>query len=103
MDLDLFFRKYRSAKGFSFLRWRVWNCSQEGALVASIVGGNLAGLGKDLSSDKIVEPKRAPVIPGMEAVKKARSGNRYGIGIPIPNTEIPNTELHPKINPNPNP
>ncbi|CAL1391241.1 unnamed protein product [Linum trigynum] len=49
----------------------VWNCSQAGALVASILGGDLAGLGKALSSDKIVEPKRAPLIPGMEAVKKA--------------------------------
>ncbi|KAG6397595.1 hypothetical protein SASPL_143764 [Salvia splendens] len=29
------------------------------------------GLGKVLLSDKIVEPSRAPLIPGMEAVKKA--------------------------------
>ncbi|KAJ0011359.1 hypothetical protein Pint_34086 [Pistacia integerrima] len=49
----------------------VWNCSQAGALVASVLQGDLAGLGKALSSDKIVEPKRAPLIPGMEAVKKA--------------------------------
>ncbi|CAL1353439.1 unnamed protein product [Linum trigynum] len=32
-----------------------------------------------------------------------RGGNQYGIGIPIPNTENPNAELHPKVNPNPNP
>lgn len=49
----------------------VWNCSQAGALVASVLKGDLVGLGKALSSDKIVEPKRAPLIPGMEAVKKA--------------------------------
>ncbi|XP_019191936.1 PREDICTED: homoserine kinase-like [Ipomoea nil] len=49
----------------------VWNCSQAGALVASVLQGDLPGLGKALSSDKIVEPRRAPLIPGMEAVKKA--------------------------------
>ncbi|XP_065858402.1 homoserine kinase [Euphorbia lathyris] len=49
----------------------VWNCSQAGALVASVLQGDLKGLGKALSNDKIVEPKRAPLIPGMEAVKKA--------------------------------
>lgn len=49
----------------------VWNCSQAGALVASVLQGDVAGLGKALSSDKIVEPRRAPLIPGMEAVKKA--------------------------------
>lgn len=49
----------------------VWNCSQAGALVAAILQGDLVGLGKALSADKIVEPRRAPLIPGMEAVKKA--------------------------------
>ena len=49
----------------------VWNCSQAGALVASVLQGDLMGLGKALSSDKIVEPRRAPLIPGMEAVKRA--------------------------------
>ncbi|KAJ7978708.1 homoserine kinase [Quillaja saponaria] len=49
----------------------VWNCSQAGALVASVLQGDLMGLGKALSSDKIVEPRRAPLIPGMEGVKKA--------------------------------
>lgn len=49
----------------------VWNCSQAGALVASILQGDLRGLGKALSSDRIVEPRRAPLIPGMEGVKKA--------------------------------
>ncbi|XP_073144075.1 homoserine kinase isoform X1 [Henckelia pumila] len=49
----------------------VWNSSQAGALVASVLQGDLKGLGRALSSDKIVEPRRAPLIPGMEAVKKA--------------------------------
>ena len=49
----------------------VWNCSQAGALVASVLEGDLVGLGKALSGDKIVEPRRAPLIPGMEPVKKA--------------------------------
>lgn len=49
----------------------IWNSSQAGALVASVLQGDLPGLGKALSSDKIVEPRRSPLIPGMEAVKKA--------------------------------
>ncbi|GER32942.1 homoserine kinase [Striga asiatica] len=49
----------------------IWNCSQAGALVASVLQGDLCSLGKALSSDKIVEPSRAPLIPGMEAVKRA--------------------------------
>ncbi|KAF5750998.1 homoserine kinase [Tripterygium wilfordii] len=49
----------------------VWNCSQAGALVASVMDGDLVGLGKAMSNDKIVEPKRIPLVPGMEGVKKA--------------------------------
>ncbi|XP_010432296.1 PREDICTED: homoserine kinase-like [Camelina sativa] len=49
----------------------VWNSSQAAALVAAVLEGDVASLGKALSSDKVVEPKRAPLIPGMEAVKKA--------------------------------
>ncbi|WOG87838.1 hypothetical protein DCAR_0207070 [Daucus carota subsp. sativus] len=49
----------------------VWNSSQAGALVAAVLQGDLRGMGSALSSDKIVEPKRAPLIPGMEDVKKA--------------------------------
>uniref|UniRef100_A0A2P2LJK2 Homoserine kinase n=1 Tax=Rhizophora mucronata TaxID=61149 RepID=A0A2P2LJK2_RHIMU len=48
----------------------VWNCSQAATLAASVLQGNLVSLGEALSSDKIVEPKRAPLIPGMEGVKK---------------------------------
>ncbi|EPS62649.1 hypothetical protein M569_12139 [Genlisea aurea] len=49
----------------------IWNCSQVGALVSSILQGDIEGLGKALSSDKIVEPRRAALIPGMVAVKNA--------------------------------
>jgi len=49
----------------------VWNSSQAAALVASVLQGDLLMLGKALSSDKIVEPKRASLIPGMDAVKNA--------------------------------
>ncbi|KAL3636967.1 hypothetical protein CASFOL_019266 [Castilleja foliolosa] len=60
----------------------VWNCSQAGALVASVLQGDIIGLGKAMSNDKIVEPKRAPLIPGMEAVKKAAiKAGAYGCTI----------------------
>lgn len=49
----------------------IWNSSQAGALVASVLLGDLTIFGKAMSSDKIVEPKRAPLIPGMEGVKRA--------------------------------
>ncbi|GAV61171.1 GHMP_kinases_N domain-containing protein/GHMP_kinases_C domain-containing protein [Cephalotus follicularis] len=48
----------------------VWNSSQAAALVAAVLEGEVEGLGRALSSDRIVEPKRAPLIPGMEGVKK---------------------------------
>ncbi|WCJ38936.1 homoserine kinase [Euphorbia peplus] len=82
-DKDLFFilvspdfeaptKKMRAAlPGEIEMTHHVWNCSQAGALVASVLLGDLKGLGKALSNDKIVEPKRAPLIPGMEGVKKA--------------------------------
>ncbi|KAM7258495.1 hypothetical protein ACFE04_014236 [Oxalis oulophora] len=60
----------------------VWNCSQAGALVAAILEGDVESLGKALSNDKIVEPKRAPLIPGMEGVKKAAiEAGAYGCTI----------------------
>lgn len=52
----------------------IWNSSQAGALVAAVLQGDLLGFGKALSSDKIVEPRRAPLIPGMDDVKKAALG-----------------------------
>lgn len=83
MEKDLFFvlvnpefeaptKKMRAALPTEIgMSHHVWNCSQAGALVASILQGDVMGLGKALSSDKIVEPRRAPLIPGMESVKKA--------------------------------
>ncbi|KAK9667035.1 hypothetical protein RND81_14G227800 [Saponaria officinalis] len=49
----------------------VWNSSQAAALVAAVLKGDVIRLGKAMSSDTVVEPRRAPLIPGMEAVKKA--------------------------------
>ncbi|KAI4367360.1 hypothetical protein MLD38_023105 [Melastoma candidum] len=60
----------------------VWNCSQAGALVAAVMAGDVEGLGRAMSEDKIVEPRRAPLIPGMEAVKRAAiEGGAYGCTI----------------------
>ena len=49
----------------------VFNSSQAAALVAAVVQGDVRILGSALSSDVIVEPRRAPLIPGMLGVKKA--------------------------------
>jgi homoserine kinase len=65
-------KKMRSALPLEIpMSHHIWNSSQAAALVASVLQGDMVGLGKALSSDKIVEPRRAPLIPGMEAVKKA--------------------------------
>ncbi|KAF9607669.1 hypothetical protein IFM89_038140 [Coptis chinensis] len=53
------------------MKEHIWNSCQAGALVASVLQGDLRVLGKAMSLDKIVEPKRTPLIPGMEAVKRA--------------------------------
>ncbi|KAL9231788.1 hypothetical protein vseg_006963 [Gypsophila vaccaria] len=49
----------------------VWNSSQGAALVAAVMKGDVEGIGRAMSADTVVEPRRAPLIPGMEAVKKA--------------------------------
>ncbi|XP_057525854.1 homoserine kinase [Amaranthus tricolor] len=60
----------------------IWNSSQVAALVAAVLMGDVQGLGKALSNDKIVEPTRAPLIPGMEGVKKAAiDGGAFGCTI----------------------
>ncbi|KVH27466.1 homoserine kinase [Cynara cardunculus var. scolymus] len=60
----------------------IWNSSQAGALVAAVLQGDLIGFGKALSADKIVEPRRAPLIPGMDGVKKAAlEAGAYGCTI----------------------
>jgi hypothetical protein len=47
------------------------NCCQGGALVAAILTGDGKLLGQALDSDQIIEPVRAPLIPGMLEVKEA--------------------------------
>uniref|UniRef100_R7W9N1 GHMP kinase C-terminal domain-containing protein n=1 Tax=Aegilops tauschii TaxID=37682 RepID=R7W9N1_AEGTA len=47
------------------------NSSQAAALVAAVLQGDAALIGSAMSSDFIVEPTRAPLIPGMAAVKAA--------------------------------
>lgn len=47
------------------------NCCQGGSLVAAILSGDAALLGAALDADAVVEPVRAPLIPGMLAVKEA--------------------------------
>jgi homoserine kinase len=60
----------------------VHNCCQGGSLVAAILEGNARLLGAALNSDAIVEPVRAPLIPGMSAVKEAaREAGAYGCTI----------------------
>lgn len=49
----------------------IFNCSQAASLVTAVLHGDLPLLGKSLSSDTIVEPKRSPLIPGMAEVKEA--------------------------------
>ena len=49
----------------------IWNSSQARAMVALLLQGHLKGLGKVLSLDRIMEPRRAHLLPGMEAVKGA--------------------------------
>eukprot|EP00897_Mesotaenium_endlicherianum_P007187 jgi/Mesen1/6497/ME000332S05504 len=49
----------------------VANSSQAAALVSAILRGDTALLGSALASDKIVEPRRGPLIPGLAAVKVA--------------------------------
>lgn len=76
-------KKMRSALPVEIgMAHHVWNCSQAGALVAGVLQGDLLMLGKALSSDTIVEPKRAALIPGMVAVKKAAiDAGAYGCTI----------------------
>ncbi|XP_078161936.1 homoserine kinase isoform X1 [Carex rostrata] len=49
----------------------VKNSSQAAALVAAVLQANVRLLGSAVSSDGIVEPRRAPLIPGMVGVKRA--------------------------------
>lgn len=58
------------------------NCSMGGTLVAGILSGDAALIGKALGSDAIVEPVRGPLIPGFPAVKAAaQAAGAYGCTI----------------------
>ncbi|KAF8056371.1 hypothetical protein HT031_006370 [Scenedesmus sp. PABB004] len=60
----------------------IHNSCQGGALVAAILGGDAELLGSALDSDVIVEPVRAPLIPGLLAVKAAaKAAGAYGCTI----------------------
>ena len=53
-----------------------------GSLVAGILTGDAALIGKALDSDAIVEPVRGPLIPGFAAVKEAaRAAGAFGCTI----------------------
>ena len=53
-----------------------------GSLVAGILTGDAALIGKALGSDAIVEPVRGPLIPGFSAVKEAAvAAGAYGCTI----------------------
>lgn len=53
------------------IKHHVRNSSQAAALVAAVLQGDAGVIGSAMSSDGIVEPTRAPLIPGMVAVKAA--------------------------------
>lgn len=58
------------------------NCAMGASLVAGIVTGDAALIGKALDSDAIVEPVRGPLIPGFQAVKEAAAAaGAYGCTI----------------------
>lgn len=50
-----------------------------GSLVAGILTGDAALIGKALDSDAIVEPVRGPLIPGFQAVKEAAHSAGAGV------------------------
>lgn len=52
------------------------------ALVASLHAGDLKGFGQWVSADRIVEPARAPLVPGYAAVMRAmRRAGAYGVAL----------------------
>jgi homoserine kinase len=58
------------------------NCAMGASLVAGVLSGDAALIGKALDSDLIVEPVRGPLIPGFLAVKEAaRAAGAYGCTI----------------------
>ena len=53
------------------MQLHIENTGAAGELLLGIVQGDVKGIGHGLSSDTIVEPARAPLIPGFSAVKRA--------------------------------
>lgn len=49
----------------------IHNCTQGGSLITGILTGNVPLIGRSLDSDIIIEPTRAPLIPGLLTVKAA--------------------------------
>merc|ERR1719198_116398 len=47
------------------------NCSAASSLIAGLLQGDAAMVGRTLNADVIVEPKRGPLIPGFAEVKAA--------------------------------
>jgi homoserine kinase len=64
------------------MKKHIAKCSQASALVTAILQGEAHLLGAALSSDSIVEPQRAPLIPGMsEVIAASESAHAYGCTI----------------------
>ncbi|XP_078440324.1 homoserine kinase [Wolffia australiana] len=71
-DFEAPTKKMRAALPASIdMKDHIFNSSQAAALVSAVVLGDVKTLGSALSSDVIVEPRRAPLIPGMVEVKRA--------------------------------
>jgi homoserine kinase len=65
-------RKMRAALPKSVsMQLHIENTGAAGELLLGIVQGDIESIGHALSSDTIVEPARAPLIPGFAAVKRA--------------------------------
>lgn len=58
------------------------NCAMGASLIAGIMSGDAALVGKALDSDVIVEPVRGPLVPGFAAVKAAaKAAGAFGCTI----------------------
>lgn len=78
------------------------NSLQGGALVASILRGDVQNLGRALDSDVIIEPTRGPLIPGFMAVKDAaKAAGAFGCTIsgagPTICAVVPNPDTGAKV------
>jgi homoserine kinase len=63
------------------LRDAISNWSNAAALVAAVARGNVSDIGRAVV-DRVIEPARAPLIPGFDAVKSAALGaGAYGCSI----------------------